>query len=291
MEPQNVAIEFATKRMAIVIDKFRFSKVFKALIQLNWKYLGHYQIVEDTWARPESGFATMYAYIQDQLKKDNCNVFLNQKVQKINAEKKNVETASGNIVGYDYLLSTQSIEATARMVDLPFNGELNHRLLCSLFFQIPDEAIEDCFVLFNFSDIGKWKRTTFHSNYYNRTHTNKNNLSHYFVVESMPDDSQVEDINMVELLRQDFVSSFRGTKWESTFSKSKLVGHNILRNAYPVLDLKFDRSEVLAFKERLKSKDIFLVGRQGEFDHISSSDASANAVGAITEIITIENEL
>ena len=72
-------------------------------------------------------------------------------------------------------------------------------------------------------------------------------------------------------------------------AKSKLVGNNILKNAYPILDMNLDRGKVLAFIEQLKREDIFLVGRQGEFDYISSSDASANAVKVITEIIAIEN--
>lgn len=290
MEPEKVAIEFATKRLATVIDKFRFGNIFKALIQFNWRNLTHYQIGKDTWARPESGFGTMYAHIQDQLLKDNCQIFLGETVEKIDVQKKNIETISGTIIEYDYLLSTQSMEATGRMTGLHFNGMLNHRMLCSLFFEIPNEALEDCFVLFNFSDRGKWKRATFHSNYYNRIHKDKDNLQHYFVVESMPDDSQIMSAKMVELLCKDFVTSFTGTKWENTFSKSKLVGHNVLKNAYPILDQNFDRGEVLDFKSQLKKESIFLVGRQGEFDYISSSDASANAVGVISEIMKTENE-
>lgn len=287
MEPQDVAIEFAAKRIATVIDKFRFSNILRALIRLNWRYLTSYEIKKDSWARPESGFGTMYTHIQEDLIKNECTILLSNKVTKIDPATKIIETITGKIIEYDYLLSTQSIEATGLMAGIPFNGVLNYRVLCSLFYEIPSEPIEDCFVLFNFSNTGKWKRVTFHSHYYNRTHKDNHNLSHYFVVESMPDDSQLENINMVELLSQDFLRSFVDTKWYNIFTKSKLVGHHILKNAYPVLDIKFKRSEVLAFKEEIKKKDILLVGRQGEFDYISSSDSSANAVEAVKEILKL----
>jgi protoporphyrinogen oxidase len=284
MEPNLISAEFASKRITGVIEKFRLVNIFKSILRFNFGELANYQIDGEVWARPEGGFGIMYDQIELSLLAIGCHVLLEEKVVSINYVSKNVQTDRGKILNYDYLLSSQSLSLTGEMAKIPFEGILRHRRLCSLFYEIEFEPIPDCFVLYNFSERGRWKRVTFHSNYYSSMGKNESKKS-YFVVESMPDDAQLRPNEIWPGLNNDFIDTFRNTKWELAFKNATLVGHLITNNAYPILDLEFDRNSVLSFKRKLRELDIYLIGRQGEFEYVSSGDASELAVNAIKDIM------
>jgi protoporphyrinogen oxidase len=291
MDPKDIDVEFASRRIGHVIDKFRFKNILNAFVKGKWSYFKRYEIVLDTWARPESGFESMYECVEQNLREQNCNIFFDQYVERIDLHKKSVQTASGKLIEYDYVISTQALAATGAMAGVPFDGTLKYKSLCSLFYEMPEQVIKDCFVLFNFTQKGKWKRATFHSNYYNRNKTTATNIRHYFVVESMPDESQIDNVQLAQELDLDFKATFQNTKLNDTFENAKLVGHHITRNAYPIFDTDFRRDKILAFKNRMVEHDIYMVGRQGEFEHVSSSDASKSAINAINTIIERERQI
>lgn len=286
LDPTLVNIEFSNKRLGPVIEKFKLKNLLKTFFSFKWTDLNRYEIVADTWARPESGFAVMYKQIEENLKKSGCNLILGEIITKVNRQEKKIETSTGNIIAYDYLLSSMPLKNFGDICNEPFNGILKHKELYSLFYEAPIDVVEDCYVLFNFSEKGVWKRITFHSNYYNVA---KNSITdkvrHYFVVESMPEGDMIESKNILELLDTDLKNTFTNTRWADKFSKAKLIGHHFTKNAYPIFDLEFDRSKVIEFKTKLEQDNIFLVGRQGEFEYLSSDDASRSAVNAIKKLL------
>jgi|GEM_PF-1405808 len=289
MDPAEVSLEFTARRMNSVIERFKTRSVLKSLLRFKWKNLVRFKVSSDAFARPESGFGEMYRFIASELEQSGCNLLLEESIVKIHTAEKSIETRSGKILTYDYLVSSMPLSAAAGMSGIPFNQQLNHRALCSLFYEMPAEVISDCFVLFNFSGEGSWKRIIFHSNYYNKIRQDKRKQRHYFVVESMPGEEQADNATVAIQLDQDFRRSLAHTKWGDQFNCASLVGHHITKNAYPLLDLNFKRTEITAFKEQMKALDIYLVGRQGEFDYISSSDAAWAAVKVIQSMMEREH--
>lgn len=74
------------------------------------------------------------------------------------------------------------------------------------------------------------------------------------------------------------------TRWGESFAEAALLGHRITKNAYPIFDADFDREKISAFVAKMQEQDIYLIGRQGTFEHVSSSDAAAQAISAIEAI-------
>lgn len=284
LDPKLLDTEFAYHRLESVISKFTIKNMLHALLMGNLNYFKKYEILRETWARPESGFESMYQFIQAKLQELKCEIILRENVERINLCEKTIETGSGLTISYDYLFSSQPLMTTASMSGISLDLNLKYRPLCSLFYEVPFEIMKDCFVLFNFTHRGRWKRATFHSNYYNRNKSGDSKLRHYFVVESLPKVNQCES-ETVRLLDQDFKNTFAATKWEDTFQHAKLVGHHVTRNAYPVFDMGFDRSRITDFKQCMQDAGVYMVGRQGQFVHNSSSDASRSSILAIDDII------
>ena len=285
MDPEEIGIEFCEKRLGFILERFKMKSFIHSFIRLKWKNFNRFTIAVNAWARPETGFKTLYAYIETTLRKNNCAIIAGDSLAKIHTRQKRMETASGKILEYDYLISSMPLAATGQLAGIPFEGALPYKALCSLFYESKAEPVPGCFVLYNFSENGNWKRITFHSAYYNQQRAAAVDARHYFVVESMPDDIQTNSSNMAALLDRDFKDSFSGTKWEVHFSKAVLAGHHITLNAYPVLDIHFEREKVLAFKETMREMDIYMAGRQGEFEYVSSSDASEAAINAVKDIM------
>ncbi|MCF0071104.1 FAD-dependent oxidoreductase [Dyadobacter sp. CY261] len=284
LHPGDIHVEFARKRVNGVIDKFRSKNVLKNILKGNFDYFARYSIAQNVWARPESGFAAMYEYIGEAIMVTGGNVLYNRRVEKINYRDKCIEVSDGSIVEYDYLLSSQPLHLTSKMTGIKLDAHINYQPLCSLFYEAKEAILPECFVLFNFSRKGKWKRITFHSNYYNIEKTDNTPRRHYFVVESMPAKDELSNPLLTIELDSDFRKTFETTKLQDTFENISLIGHRITENGYPVFGKSFDRTKVNDFHEGLLNWDIHNIGRQGEFDHVSSSDASRSAMNAIEAI-------
>ncbi|ACT96609.1 NAD(P)-binding protein [Dyadobacter fermentans] len=284
LHPKEIHIEFARKRVSGVIDKFRSKNVIKNMLKGNLAYFARYSAPQDVWARPESGFAAMYEYIAEAIREAGGNVLCNHRVERINYREKYITMSDGSIVEYDYLLSSQPLQLTSKMTGIKLDALLNYQPLCSLFYESEEAILPGCFVLFNFSRKGKWKRVTFHSNYYNIEKGDDAPRRHYFVVESMPSKDEVVNPLLAKELDSDFRGTFEKTKLQDAFKNISLKGHRITENGYPVFGKSFDRRKVDAFHEELLNLDIHNIGRQGEFDHVSSSDASKSAMNAIEGI-------
>jgi protoporphyrinogen oxidase len=223
----------------------------------------------------------MYSYIEDELKSLDVNIKFGSNVEKIILDEKKLIMDDGTVHTYDCLLSSIPLSVFCKLSNTQLPLRLKFKPLYSLFYELDSEPIPDCHVLFNFTQRGFWKRITFHSSYYGVS----NNKS-YFVLESMPDDIHLNDPNIVDILDQDFRRTFDDTAYTKQMRNASLIGSKMIPNAYPIYTKDFDPSVIDAIKQDLALHSAYIVGRQGEFDYVSSSDVANSSIKAIDKILS-----
>ncbi len=281
IEPSEISTEFSTKRLQFLKERLSNKQILQKLSMLKLSDLNRYATVETSYARPVDGFSRMYGYIEQELRNQNVDLQFNAKIDKILLSEKQVVMHDGTVHSYDALLSSIPLSVFCKLSNTPLSLTLKFKPLYSLFYEVASEPIPGCHVLFNFSQRGFWKRITFHSSYYGSS-----NGKSYFVLESMPEDSQVGDSNTVASLDQDFRNSFDHTDFSIHIQSAKLLGSKIIPNAYPIYTKDFDPSVIDSLKQQLVSDSAYIVGRQGEFDYISSSDVANSSIRSIDEILS-----
>jgi protoporphyrinogen oxidase len=280
MPPSEISLQFSQKRLDFIKNRLRTGELVKRLSRFRIDELNRYKILPTFYARPTTGFSTMYGYIHQELEKKKVNLNLNKQIKQILINEKKVITHSDEVYTYDYLLSSIPLGIFCKLCNVPLNIKLDYKPLYSLFYESECEAIPDCHALFNFTQRGFWKRITFHSSYYG-AEGNRN----YFVIESMPEDQYFNHPDTVNVLDHDFKKTFAQTKWDKAFSQAKLIGHHKTPNAYPIYRKNFDPKAIEEVKDFFAQNSIYLVGRQGEFDYLSSSDVAVSSVNTIDKIL------
>jgi protoporphyrinogen oxidase len=242
--------------------------------------LDRYPMMTSSYARPTSGFGEMYAYIEKELRDRGVEVNCNTNIEKIDLENKQVILADGTIHAYDHLLSSIPLGVLCKLSGTPFNMQLKYKPLCSLFYEADRKPIPEGYAIFNFTERGKWKRITIHSAYYG-TDRGK----HYFVVESLPENTDMSQEEMASQLDRDFRDTFTNTSYEADVATAKLIGSKVIPNAYPIYGKDFDPTVIDRLKVDLGKSSAYLVGRQGEFDYANSSDVALSAIKTINKIV------
>ncbi|MBW4671710.1 MAG: NAD(P)-binding protein [Cyanomargarita calcarea GSE-NOS-MK-12-04C] len=279
MSPSDVGLEFSQKRMSFIAERFRTSEILNKLLTLKANRLNQWTTFPISYARPTSGFSSMYSYIGEELKRQNVNLCFGVQIKEILIDEKKIITSDGKVYTYEHLLSSIPITLLCKLSGIPLNIKLQHKSLYSLFYVSNSEIIPKCHVLYNFTERGLWKRITFHSSYYG---TEKN--KHYFVVEAMPEERHLND-DGVSMLDQDFKDTFANTEFFGNIKKAELIGSHLTPNAYPIYTKDFDTGAIDEVKQFFSRKSIYLVGRQGEFDYLSSSDVAQSAINTINRLL------
>jgi protoporphyrinogen oxidase len=282
MSPASIGLQFSGKRLGYVTDAVRFKTVVSKLATFKFGDLNKWGISPSVYARPSDGFSAMYNYIAEDLKTNNVDVNLGEQIQKILIDEKKIISSDNKVYSYDKLLSSIPIGLLCKLCDVPFNLKLDYKPLYSLFYTSDEEIIPNCQVLFNFTERGFWKRVTLHSSYYGDDMGKS-----YFIVESIPTDDHLQDSDGVNILDRDFRESFADTEWSDKLKNIQLIGHELTLNAYPIYRNDFKVEALQELKDYFEAKSIFLVGRQGEFDYISSSDAALSSITAIDKILSL----
>ncbi len=280
MNPSEVSTEFFTIRLQFIKEQLSIIQAFKKLIMFNFSAIGRYNNVTNLYTRPINGFSSVYSYIERKLHEQSVNIQFGSDIDKIILGEKKVIMKDDTVHSYDYLLSSIPLHILCKLSKILLPLRLNFKPLYSLFYEFDTQSIPDCHVLFNFTEKGFWKRITFHSSYYG----NSNNKG-YFVVESMSDKFE-SCAETVTLLDKDFKDTFEGTTYISLVESAKLVGSKVVPNAYPIYTKDFDVSIIHNIKKILASQSVYLVGRQGEFNYIASSDVAKNSIKVVDEILT-----
>lgn len=285
MPASDVGLQFFKQRLEFIKDPLSFKQLLRKFISGRLDDLSKGMSLRSVYARPASGFSAMYDQIFEELKHDGVNIHLNAQVQSIQVQDKQVILSNGEIYEYDYLMSSIPLGIFCKLCNISLNLKLKFKPLYSLFYAADqEEVIPDCHVLFNFTQRGLWKRITFHSSYYGL----EQNQS-YFVVESMPDDNHLSDPDATQFLDKDFKDTFRNTPWNSAVDGARFLGSCITPNAYPIFDTNFNPSAVEKIAESLAQDSIYLIGRQGKFDYLNSSDAALSSVQAINSLLGKSN--
>jgi protoporphyrinogen oxidase len=284
MPAEEVGLEFSQKRMSFIAKRFSTKEILKRLITFKVKDFSSWTTFPISYARPASGFSSMYSYIEEDLKKQKINLHLGQSIKQIFVDKKQILTNDSKIYTYDHLLSSIPLSLLCKLTNIPLNIKLELKALYSLFYISEREVIPDCHVLYNFTERGLWKRVTFHSSYYGQK-----NSKHYFVVEVIPEEKHLNNNCVVDLLDADFKDSFFNTDFKEIIKDASLIGSHLTPNAYPIYKKDFNTKAIEEIKAFFDSKSIHLVGRQGEFDYLSSSDVAQSAIKTVDKILSREN--
>jgi protoporphyrinogen oxidase len=283
MSPANISTKFSGKRLAYITESIQLKTILGKLATFKFGELNKWRIAPSLYARPKNGFSTMYSYVEEELRDNNVDINLGEQIQKILIEEKQIITNDNKIYSYDHLVSSIPLGLLCKLCDVPFTLKLEYKPLYSLFYESDEELIPGCQVLFNFSERGFWKRVTLHSVYYGSDMGKS-----YFTLESIPNETHMESPDGVNLLDLDFRESFAGTQWEEKLKTARLIGHELTLNAYPIYRDDFKIEAIQEVKDFFEKKSIFLVGRQGEFDYINSSDAAMSSIRAIDKILAIK---
>jgi protoporphyrinogen oxidase len=282
MSPSSISSQFSGKRLSYVTDSLRVKAIWSKLASFKLGELNKWRTEPSMYARPQAGFSEMYAYVEEELKTSGIEVNLGAQIQEILVDDKKIITSDNKVYSYDNLISSIPLGLLCKLCDVPLGQKLDYKPLYSLFYESDEELIPNCQVLVNFSEKGFWKRVTLHSSYYGSDMGKS-----YFTVESIPNETHLQSPDGVNMLDIDFRESFVGTEWEDKLKTANLIGHELTSNAYPIYKDDFKTEVIQEVKDYFEKKSIFLVGRQGEFDYINSSDAAFSSIKAIDKILSI----
>jgi protoporphyrinogen oxidase len=220
--------------------------------------------------RAPGGFAPYYDRAVQALRRQGVRVVLDAGMAGIAplGEEGGValRCAAGTVVARR-VVSTIPIDAALGLVGLPPSG-LTAVTLLSLFVCADALRREDWCVLYNFTNAGRWKRITAGSRLYGPVGGREHVTVEIPIVAA-------EDMPAAEEAFAEFLRDIAGL---GIFDgRVELVGHMVLRHAYPRL-LKGYRERRDAALAQLEARGVFALGRQGRFDYIPHSSIATDLV-------------
>jgi protoporphyrinogen oxidase len=260
-EDVNIDILFAEQRLQMLQEHLSLRSIVDRMtlrLQGRQVQVGRPVI---RYVRPQRGFQQFYGAIKEQLEERGIRVLTGQCIQQIQA------CDSGFLIRlaerseqFDLVISTIPLPTLAGYIDLPLDdARFEYMKLISLFYRFRGNAGFDGHVLFNYSDGGLWKRVTRFSEYYGRHEGDE-----YFTVEVTA--REPWDVT-VERAREDFERHARSL---GLYHGQLLYqGCAITDNAYPLFPVD-EVKRLNDVKQRIRDLGIYLVGRQGNFEFISS---------------------
>lgn len=268
---QDIDIQFATKRLSCIKNTGSLRKILKKRLKGKKDFLAP-SVLKSVYVRPKEGFSKIYDTLHQRLINNGVCIKLNSQIKsirKITSEAKaqfEVELLEETKV-YDEVVSTIPIPVVSELIGQPLKRKFDSISLLTLFYRFNGDTKHNHNVLHNFTLEGAWKKITTFSQYYG-----KHEGDDYFSVEITMDPDIEPDIAKQQQQFEAHVTSLG--LYQGEF---KLQSSLVTKNAYPVY-LRENVDEVLRVKHELKAWGLYLAGRQGEFDYLNSSDASANAV-------------
>jgi protoporphyrinogen oxidase len=212
------------------------------------------------YVRPAAGFQQFYGAVEEHLAGRGIRVMTGRSIQQIQQRDGGFAIRFGDQVEhFDLIVSTIPVPTLAGYIDMPVEARFEYMKLISLFYRFRGNAGFDGHVLFNYSEGGLWKRVTRFSEYYGRHAGDE-----YFGVEVTA--REPWDIT-VESAREDFEHHARSLGLFD--GQLAYQGHAVTDNAYPLFHVD-EIKRLNETKQRIRALGIHLVGRQGNFEYISS---------------------
>ncbi len=217
--------------------------------------------------RPREGFEALYDRVAARLTDRGVEIHLNSQLEKIDVleEGFRVRTQKG-LFAASRVISSLPLTVTAEACGIAAGKGIESLPLLSLYVSYAGDLGFPSEVLYNFSDVGSWKRLTVHSRIYGEV-----DGKHYLSVETPlalgPSDPAAEFAAF-----QDFMRSHGLMQGDA-----ELVGHDVTDFAYPTYAHgSIDASEALI--ERIEKTGVEMLGRQGRFDYIPTASRATQLV-------------
>ena len=264
---QDVGIEFALQRLSYIQNY----PIYRMLVQAMKRKRKPAEHTDCIYVKPIAGFDAAYALIQQYLESLGTTVYLNTEVDKVaQSQGRFTVTFNSELRSYDRVVSTIPIPSMLKLTGANTEVELETMNLVSLFYKGTPRC--DWTTLFNFTLSGSWKRITNHSALY------RLDGESYLIVEIT---TRHTSESHIEKLIEDFE---RHVFEHSVFHKPpSYLGKAVTEHAYPVFR-HGDTEKVQGERAKLANLGIDGVGRQGNFEYVSSSTAAAGARRSAQEI-------
>ena len=257
VDPALIEGAFARKRMRWVSSNASLNGQVKRL-------LAPRKTKSRSLVRPRAGFDDLYRPVESALRGMNVDIRLGETIRGITRGSDGSLTVKTAHDSYrsPAVYSTVPIDVVSRWCGLPDNPGFRYTELTSLFYSFDGDRSFPYHILYNFSDSGRWKRLTMHSDCYGTI-----NSRLYFTVEVMARADQAS----IGCLDEDFRAHAR----RSGILRGDLVLEGATRtsSAYPV----YMQGASAAADETisaLKAFGILSFGRQGGFDYQPTAHVS-----------------
>jgi protoporphyrinogen oxidase len=274
MKDEDIGLEFAMQRLA----HFAGPQLSRALVQvLPFALPGRFKGLAAEWpmrifARPQAGFEPLYRKIAEHLRTYGVSIMMGCEARSVRKDGDQFLVDFGSSKKrYDKVISTIPIPVMLRLIGEKMDARIDNMGLYSLFYRgVPRHQWT---TMFNLSLSGAWKRMINFSNFYK-----ENNTGNYIAVEVTTKDTTGQSL---ELMRADFE---RHVALVGLFQEPpEYLGGVITERAYPVFRTD-DNSKIEQERNKLSAFGIESVGRQGNFEYLSSSAAAANARSLATAV-------
>lgn len=257
VHPDLIDIDFAEKRMLWIKEHASFNFV------LRWLRSAPGGPSNQQLARPREGFGRLYSAAAERLERVGVTFLLGAEMHTLRKARDTfVLEARGHCLEANRVISTIPIRRIQRLCGISREVDLKTVTLISLFFSFSGERGFTQSVLFNFSNLGAWKRLTMHSDFYGLSEGRE-----FFAVEVNADHVG----ESVELAERDFRQHV--SENGLFLGDLRLEGSYSLENSYPVYTHQAGEHAGKAIKA-LSEIGIESFGRQGGFDYQPTARAS-----------------
>lgn len=274
----DVALEFAQQRMGLIEDWASIRRILRRTLRRQKTIFNASPVTPHDLVRPREGFEQLYTEIHRELEARGVTVTTGETLLSIRRGFNEFElNFPSRTESYDEVVSTIPMESLVGFLGAEHSRELvqlKYVPLFSLFYRFRGEPGFTGTLLHNFTQVGMWKRITMFSAMYGLQAG-----EHYFVVDGTVHSQSSKDLNV---LRKDFENHAD----QVGLLKGSLhyVGGLVTSHAYPLYQPN-NLQRAQKIKQSLQAQGLYLTGRQGEFDYISSADAAASAYEVAQRLI------
>lgn len=280
IQPDRIDIDLARKRMLWISENASISSILKKL-KPRPKAVGR---KNRQLARPKEGFAPLYEVARKKLESSGTQFRLGTSLKAVRKTDGGFEvsTDAGSFRAAN-LVSTIPVKQAAALCGLRQGAALESITLITLYFSFSGERGFDEAVIYNFSDLGAWKRLTVYSDFYGKVKDRE-----YFAVEVIS--------NFLGGGVEDAERDFRTHVTDSGLFSGDLTleGSQVLKNAYPIYS-RGSQQQADSAISALRDFGITSLGRQGAFNYqptarVSTIEAESAVRATLLNPTTPEEE-
>ena len=269
----NIDLEFARQRLLPLQHDCALRKNLARII----RDARNKNLMDKPWAcyvRSPEGFGHAYGIIRDDLENRGVDIRLGYTVDRIRRDAGGfVIDGSAGAERFDRVVSTIPVPVAAGYMGLPVHGAFETMSLVSLFYRLDGDYGFRSSYLYNFTGGGKWKRLTMFSDYYGRCRG-----EHYFVVECTVRGTDHRNIAEQRAAFERHIATMPVLRGNLKYQDGLLT-----RDAYPFYR-RGDTERMAHTKRLLADAGLYLAGRQGGFDYLTShatAERSARIAGQL----------